>query len=258
MIGIRQNIIINSSVKTLLNLRVSQKWLWSMVFRVVRLCGSEKLLCLGGTFHLQDLRVRQARIQQKQAWSWVLQVSCLTYSLSLEMLVMWFFFFQYHIYSELHCITTQKTVLVNIKTYVQTWNMKLYCIWALWNVSIGISVTWTVCCMVVLQRPAESFGVMETIPAYGQQQSGGHLCWAAQVNIAVHLLWALFCYIWPILGSLSAHTRSNGPGPTATVLWPLHSWRSAWRGREAGECAARCWNWALGTCRTVNKYKFFN
>lgn len=112
---------------------------------------------------------------------------------------------------------------------------------------------WHLCNMNhLLQRPAESFGVMETIPAYGQQQSGGHICWAAQVNIAVHFLWALFCYIWPILGSLSAYTRSNGSGATAAVLRPLHSWRSAWRGREAGECAARCWNWALDACRTVN------
>jgi hypothetical protein len=131
----------------------------------------------------------------------------------------------------------QKTVLTNMKTYIQARNLKLFCLWTLWNVSISISIARNLCYMIVLQWPAESLGILETIPAYGQQQSGGHLCWTAQVNTAVHLVWALFCYIRPILGSLPAYTCSNRSGATAAVLRPLHSWRSAWRGRETSECA---------------------
>lgn len=104
-------------------------------------------------------------------------------------------------------------------------------IWILMFVSLQSDVAFY-----MLQWPAKSCRIVETIPAYGQQQSCRYLCWTAQVNIAVYLLWTLFHYIWPILGSVLAYTCSNRSGATAAVLWPLYPWRSAWRWWETGEC----------------------
>ena len=131
------------------------------------------------------------------------------------------------------------------------WILKLSSFSALWNTNTNVCVTSVSrCIFCVLQWPAKSCRIMETIPAYGQQQSCRYLCWTAQVNIAVYLLWALFHYIWPILGSFFAYTCSNRSGATTAVLWPLYPWRSARRWWEAGECCniecnARLSSWNL-------------
>lgn len=115
--------------------------------------------------------------------------------------------------------------------------MDLLYLSGIWNISAHIPVAWAISCILcVFQWSTQICGIMETIPAYGQQQSCRYLCWTAQVNTAVHFLWSLFCYFWPILGSLFAYTCSNWSSTTAAMLWPLHSRRSAGWWRETSEC----------------------
>lgn len=58
---------------------------------------------------------------------------------------------------------------------------------------------------------------MAALPTSGQLSCSGHLCGAAEIDVAVHALWSLFGDFRPVLGSVAAYTATAGSAAAAAM-----------------------------------------